>query len=61
MSDLRNINCQEALEINRKETNASFIKFFDVFELLLESHASLKKLSYSKAKFSLKPWITPGI
>ena len=37
MSDLQNINCcnwQEALEINIKETNASFITFFDIFELL---------------------------
>ena len=29
-SDLRNINWQEALEINRKETNALFLKFFDI-------------------------------
>ena len=36
MSDLRNINWQEALEINRKEANASFIKFFDTLELLLD-------------------------
>ena len=61
MSDLRNINWQEALEINRKETNASFIKFVDLFELLLDSHAPLEKLSCSEAKFSLKPWISPGI
>ena len=59
--DLRKINWQEALEINRKETNASFTKFFDIFELLLDSHAPLKKLSCSEAKFYLKPWITPGI
>ena len=31
MSDLRNINWQEASEINRKETNASFLKFFDIY------------------------------
>ena len=61
MSDLRNINLQEALEINKKETNMSFKKFFDIFELLLDSHAPLKKLSSSEAKFYLKPWITPGI
>ena len=61
MSDLRNINWQEALEINRKETNASFIKFVDIFELLLDSHAPLEKLSCSETKFSLKPWISPGI
>ena len=54
MSVLRN-NWQEALEINRKETNMSFIKFFDIFELLLDSHAPLKKFSCSEAKFYLKP------
>ena len=61
MSDLRNVKWQETLEINRKETNTSFIKFFDMFELVLDSHASLKKLSCLEAKFYLKPWITPGI
>ena len=61
ISDLRNINWQEALEINRKETNVSFIKFFDIFELLLGLRGPLKKLSCSEAKFYLKPWITPGI
>ena len=61
MSDLRNINWQGALEINRTETKASFIKFYDIFELLLDSHAPLKKHSCSEAKFYLKPWITPAI
>ena len=59
--DLRNINWQEALEIKRKETNASFTKFFGIFELLLDSHAPLKKLSCSGVKSYLKPRITPGI
>ena len=62
ISDLRNINWQEALEKkNRKKTNASFITVFDIFELLLDTHAPLKKLSCSEVKFYLKPWITPGI
>ena len=39
----------------------SFKKLFDIFELVLDSHAPLKKLSCSEAKFYLKPWITPGI
>ena len=60
MRDLRNINWQ-ALEINRTETNASFTIFFDIFELLLDSHAFRLILSCSEAKFCLKPWITPGI
>ena len=33
----------------------------NIFELLLDSHAHLKKLSCSEAKLSSKPWITPGI
>ena len=53
ISDLCNINWQVALEINRRETYASFKKFFDIFELLLDSQAPLKKLSCSEAKFYL--------
>ena len=32
-----------------------------MFDLLLDSHAPLKKLSCSKTKFYFKPWITSGI
>ena len=35
--------------------------FLDIFDLLLDSHAPLKKLSCSKSKFYFKPWITSGI
>ena len=35
--------------------------YLNCFELLLDSHAPLKNLSCSEAKFYLKPWITPGI
>ena len=52
---------KKLLKKNRKKTNASFITFFDIFELLLDTHAPLKKLSCSEVKFYLKPWITPGI
>ena len=52
---------KKLLKKNRKKTNASFITFFDIFELLLDIHAPLKKLSCSEVKFYLKPWITPGI
>ena len=55
MSDHRHFNWQGALEINRTETKASFIKFYDIFELLLDSHVPLKKHSSSEAKFYLKP------
>ena len=53
INDLWNINWQVALEINRRETYASFKKFFDIFELLLDSQAPLKKLSCYEAKFYL--------
>ena len=35
---------KKLLKKNRKKTNASFITFFDIFELLLDTHAPLKKL-----------------
>ena len=52
---------KKLLKKNRKKTNASFITFFDIFELLLDTHAPHKKLSCSEVKFYLKPWITLGI
>ena len=60
MSDPRNINWQKAFEKNRKKTNALFIKFFNIFQLLLDSYAPLRKLFCSEAKLYVKPWITPG-
>ena len=33
----------KTLEINKKQTNASFTKNFDIFELLLDSHTHPKK------------------
>ena len=38
-----------------------FFFFFDIFELLLDSQAPLKKASSSKMNFHQKPWITHGI
>ena len=49
ISDLQNINWQEDLEINRMETNVSFIIFLTPL------------VSFSEDKFNLKPWIIPGI
>ena len=54
VSDLRNIDWHEALKIKREETNASFIKFFDIFELLSDSHAPLKKTLLLQGKISLE-------
>ena len=46
---------------HRGTWTGSFIKFFDIFEMILDSHASLKKLCCSLPKLYLKLWITPGI
>ena len=55
VSYLRNINWLEALEINRKETNVLFIKYFDVFE-------SAVRFTFSSQKFdNLRQWITTSI
>ena len=56
LSDLGNIDWQEALEISKKNTNDSFKIFLDIFDLLLDSQAPLKKLSCSRTKFYFKPW-----
>ena len=41
MSDLQNINRQEALKINRKEANASFIKFCSLAKFYLKPWVTL--------------------
>ena len=52
MSHRLNNNWQEVLEINRKETNASFIKFFDIFQLILDSHTPLKNSLAPRQNFT---------
>ena len=60
-SDLCNIDWKSVLEINKKDVDFSFSKFFETFNNLLQKHAPIKKLSNKDKKAMKKSWITKGI
>ena len=60
-SELCNTDWKSVLEINKKDVNFSFSKFFEIFNNLLQKHAPIKKRSNKDKKTMKKPWITKGI
>ena len=60
-SELCDIDWKSVLEINKKDVDFSFSKFFETFNNLLQKHAPIKKLSNKDKKTMKKPWITKGI
>ena len=60
-SELCNIDWKSVLEINKKDVDFSFSKFFETFNNLLQKHAPIKKLSNKDKKTMKKTWITKGI
>ena len=61
LKDLKNINWNRVLELNKNNTNQSFDKFFATIEKLLDVYAPITKLSKSEVKLLSKPWLTKGI
>ena len=61
LNDVQNIDWDQALTTDKKLVNKSFDKFFNIFELLLDTHAPLKRLSNVELKYLSKPWITNAI
>ena len=59
--DLKIIDWEKTLRLNQNETNKSFKFFFNISETLLDTYATLKKLSNSELKLLSKPLITRGI
>ena len=49
-SELCNIDWKSVLEINKKDVNFSFSKFFETFNNLLQKHASIKNFSNKDKK-----------
>ena len=60
-SELCNIDWKTVLEINKKDVDFSFSKFFETFNKLLQKHAPIKKLSNEDKKTMKKSSITKGI
>ena len=59
-SELCNIDQNSVPEINKKDVDFSFTRFFETFNNLLQRHAPVKNLS-KKDKTMKKPWITKEI
>ena len=61
LNDVENVDWDQALKIDEKVVDKSFDKFFNIFELLLDTHAPLKRPSNAELKFLSKPWITNAV
>ena len=61
ISDLKRVNWQSILELNKNDPNASTVNFINKMNHLLDCHAPYKAISKTKAKNIPKPWITRGI
>ena len=59
--DFKIIDWEKALRLNQNETNKSYKFFFNISETLLDTYATLKRLSNSELKLLSKPLITRGI
>ena len=60
-SELYSVDWKSVLEINKKDVDFSFGKFFETFNNLLQKHAPIKRFSNKDKKTMKKPWITKGI
>ena len=49
------------LPINTNEIDIYMDKFIDIFQLILDKHAPLRKRSRKELKLKTKPWITKGL
>ena len=52
--DLKNITWNMALKTDQKQTNQFFCRFFNIFDILLETQ------TVAEVKLHLKIWITNG-
>ena len=50
-----------ALQLNQNNVNITFKNYLNSVNILINSHAPLKKLNKKQRKFQQKPWITKGI
>ena len=60
LNDVQNIDWDQELKID-KLVDKSFDKFCNIFELILDTHAPLKRLFNAELKFSSIPWKTNAI
>ena len=61
IDDIKNINWDHDILPCSYDPNAIFDSFHSKLSEVIDKHAPIKKLTKKEIKFSLKPWITPGI
>ena len=61
LSDMRNIDWQYLLDIQKINPNLSIEKFLTKMSQLMDKHVPLKKLSQQEILQKDKPWITKGL
>ena len=61
LEDIQNLNWNNVLELEKKDIDNSFDKFFLIVETLLDTYAPIQKLTKAESKLKSKPWLTRGI
>ena len=58
LEDIQNLNWNNVLELEKKDIDNSFDKFFLIVETLLDTYAPIQKLTKAESKLKSKPWLT---
>ena len=61
LEDIQYLNWKNVLELEKKDVDYSFDKFFLIVEMLLDTYAPIQKLTKAESKLKSKPWLTRGI
>ena len=61
MQDFRSIDWNSAMELERKNPDFSFSKFYEILSSLVKKYVPLKRVTNKQYKARLTPWITKGI
>ena len=61
LEDIQNPYWNNVLELEKKDVDNSFNKFFLMIETLLDTYAPMQKWIKAELKLKLKPWLTKEI
>ena len=61
LQEINQINWDEVLQANKRDSNYSFNSFYDKIESILDKHMPKRKITKEEFKQRYKPWITFGL
>ena len=61
LTEIKQINWDDILQCEKKDTNYSFNSFNNTIEKLLDKHMPKRKITKKEFKQKYKPWVTTGI